>query len=1439
MSVVVTEISVTPPNATLVGGDSLRFRTVVTDDRDGALSGVPVDWSVEDSSVVSIDAEGLVTALSTGTTTIRARFGGVTGEATVEVIPAPRIVVEPPTLAFYGGIGGEAIPSREVSITNGGGDRLRGLDFDIRYDQDEPTGWLEASLSSHIDPATLTATPVPAGLPPGQYSAEIRITSTTRRVTSVTVPVTLSLSDFRVVESDGSTVVTEGGTQDEYSVALGKKPSSDVVLTVTSGDTGEVTVSPGTLTFTPADWDVFQVVTVTGVDDLVDDGDVQTAVTVSVDDAESDDAFDPTPDFDVLVTTLDDDTADVVIAETDGGTLVTEGGGTDTLTVTLATEPAELVIIDVFSQDPGEVKVAPDQLSFDASNWSVPQVITVTGVDDFVIDGAVQVDVVVEVDTLATVGAYTAVPKQTISVTTADDDVGGMVLSRDSADVDETGTVDSVMVSLSVMPDSAVVLAVTNDDPTEVSVSPDTLLFQPSEWNVGRAIRFTGVDDQLSDGPQVATVTVSVVRDASDGDFSAALDATIAVTNADDDSPGFDLTETDGETRVSESGTTDDFQLVLTTQPRPDSVVVLDIVSPDPGEVTVSPSRLMFDQTDWNTPKTVTVTGVEDGEDDGDQVTPVQVSIGGATTDPDYTSVPDRTVSVTTLDTELVVLEVGGGTTVVTEVGGTDLIDVSLSHQPATEVVVSVESDDTGEVTVDNAQITFTPDNWSTAQTVTVRGVDDAVDDGDTLTDVRLTVVNGSSDPIFHDVVDTVRVTTTDDDGADIEVIELGGTVVLENGDTDEFGVRLTAQPAPGTQVVVDVESDDTDEVTVNRTQITFTPADWNTYQTVTVTGVPDNTVDGDQNTDVTISVNGVETTDPAYSSVGGRIVSVTTKDIDSAALTVDDAIATEGGDVVFSVTLSNAVEGGLSVDVTFTDGTAVAPDDYDASTVTLNFAGASGEVVQLVVPTVDETIVEGDETFSVNLDASHPSVTDVDTGTGTIIDDDVSSVTVNDASTVEGGDLAFDVTLGNPVQGGLTVDVTLSDVTATGGDDYDSVVGTLTFEGTAGEVEHFTVATIDDAIVEETETFTVNLDASNGSVDDADTGTGTINDNDAAGLTVNSVTETEGTGLTFTVRLGSAVQSGLTVDVTLTDMEATGGTQPLTSPEDYDNVVGQLTFAGTAGETEQFTVETLDDLIFEGTETFIVSLNASKGRVDDGDTGIGTIRDNDTEPTVTLSANPSSLEEDGSDSPSVVTATLSNPTVEDVTVSLGFGGTASAGDDYTRSTTEIVIPALSTTGELEINALPDEVDETDETVVVSISSVANGTENGTQTQTITLLDDDAAPTLSIDDVTVSEGDAASLDAVFTVTLSAASERTVTVDYETVDGTATAGSEYTATSGTLTFPAGTMQQTISVPFSDDSVDEPDQTFTVELTNPSNATIGDGSGTGTITDDDAP
>ena len=280
------------------------------------------------------------------------------------------------------------------------------------------------------------------------------------------------------------------------------------------------------------------------------------------------------------------------------------------------------------------------------------------------------------------------------------------------------------------------------------------------------------------------------------------------------------------------------------------------------------------------------------------------------------------------------------------------------------------------------------------------------------------------------------------------------------------------------------------------------------------------------------------------------------------------DAAAAEGDDITFTVTLRQAVPGGLSVTPLYEDGRAKKGTDYTENTAALNFKGNADERKSFKVSTTEDTDAEHHETFTVGLDVSGTTEFVVtNTATGAIIDDDgaLAAVTIADASADEGGDITFTVTLDKAVSGGLTVTPRFTDVTATEGTDYAENTEALTFAGTEGEQQTFTVSTTEDNAVEPDETFTVSLAVTEATatVTATDWATGTINNDDgSAAVTIGNVSAAEGEDLTFTVTLNNAVTGGFKVTPSFTDVTATEG-------EDYTENTSALTFAGNANETQ------------------------------------------------------------------------------------------------------------------------------------------------------------------------------------------------------------------------------------------------------------------------------
>jgi Calx-beta domain/FG-GAP-like repeat len=196
---------------------------------------------------------------------------------------------------------------------------------------------------------------------------------------------------------------------------------------------------------------------------------------------------------------------------------------------------------------------------------------------------------------------------------------------------------------------------------------------------------------------------------------------------------------------------------------------------------------------------------------------------------------------------------------------------------------------------------------------------------------------------------------------------------------------------------------------------------------------------------------------------------------------------------------------------------------------------------------------------------------------------------------------------------------------------------------------------------------------------------------------------------------------------------------------------------------------------------------------------------------------------------------TLSVASTEVITIAYATGdGTGAAGSDFSSTSGIVTFAPGETSQTITVAVIGDRLGEPNETFVVNLSSPTNATIADGQ-GVGTILDDE--PRISVNNVTVTEGNTGSVNAVFTVTLSHASDEAVTVAFATANGTAGAGSDYTEASGNVTVPAGQLSQTFAIAVKGDRLAEPNETFFVNLSTPTGATIADGQGLGSIVDDE--
>ena len=671
------------------------------------------------------------------------------------------------------------------------------------------------------------------------------------------------IAGFTVSPTSGLTTTEAGGTA-TFTIKLNSQPTADVIIALTSGDLTEGSVSPSSLTFTSGNWNTTQTVTITGLNDFMVDGNIGYSI-ITEPAISSDLIYNGLDPENVSVTNTDNDVAGITVSPTSGLT-TTEAGGTAQFNIILTSQPTADVIIGLSSSDTSESDVSPSSVTFTSVNWNVSQEISVIGANDFLIDGPISYSII-------TTAASSSDPNYSgffvadVSVTNTDDDVAGFTITPISGlETSEDGTPANFTIKLNAIPTANVTIGITSNNINEGTVSPASVIFTPSDWDTEKTITITGVNDFVDDG-DIAYTILTAAAVSTDVHFNGLNPSDVTVTNIDDDAKGITVSPISGST--SESGGTATFTIVLDSQPTANATIGLS--SDDSTEGTVSPTSVVFTTANWSTPKEITVTGVDDQVDDGDITYNIVIA---SSTGGDYAGINADDVEVVNLNNDIAGISITPTSGTTTESGGAVMFSVVLTSQPANNVTITIGSDNTDEGTVSPGSLTFNTSNWGSLKTFTVTGVDDALIDGPV--NYEVTATSSSDDPLYSGVDVILNMTNTDNDNAGVIINPLSGLVTTESGGTATFTVKLATQPE--SSVSIGFSSGNTSEGTISPSSLTFTTANWNTDQNITITGVNDVIADG--NVAYTIISNSATSSDPDYNNLDPDDVSVTNTDL-------------------------------------------------------------------------------------------------------------------------------------------------------------------------------------------------------------------------------------------------------------------------------------------------------------------------------------------------------------------------------------------------------------------------------------------------------------------------------------------------------------------------------------------------------------------------------
>ncbi|MEM7034379.1 MAG: Calx-beta domain-containing protein, partial [Chloroflexota bacterium] len=539
--------------------------------------------------------------------------------------------------------------------------------------------------------------------------------------------------------------------------------------------------------------------------------------------------------------------------------------------------------------------------------------------------------------------------------------------------------------------------------------------------------------------------------------------------------------------------------------------------------------------------------------------------------------------------------------------------------------------------------------------------------------------------------------------------------------------------------------------------------------------------------------------------------------------LSIEDASALEGESIQFVLTLNRPFDQAVTVNFATSDDTASSLTDYTASSGSVTFAPFETSKA-IAIALNDDSQSETTESFLVTIaNVTAPVIIADDQAIGIIFDDDLAHLTINDVTVTEGEDAQFSISLTQPSATDVTVTIETMNNTAQANEDY-AVLADEVVIPTGVTEQTISIPTIDDTLVETSETFFVRLvNPLNAPIAD-NQGVATILDNDEPQISVSDVQVIEGptTIARFMVRLDTPSPAIVTVDYTTHDGSAIRDL-------DYVPTEGTLVF-GVNESQKTISVPILEDDTAEPNESFTVQLsNAVQAQIADAE-GEGIIVDGSVLGVLVQDATVNEY-----DNAATFSVQLNQSSTQEVRVVYQtLNGTALAGQDYVAKTGQLTFSPGTQEQLVSIDLIDDTAHETTEFFRLNIYQAFNATFFGGP-GIATIIDDDQAdlPTIMISDSQAVEGGLITFD----LTLSEPSSVAINVDFATSDGTAQAGIDYVSSTGTAIFAPNTVQSVITIGGLDDQINEPDETIFVDLFNPVNAVLNNNRGLGIIQDDD--
>ncbi len=937
------------------------------------------------------------------------------------------------------------------------------------------------------------------------------------------------------------------------------------------------------------------------------------------------------------------------------------------------------------------------------------------------------------------------------------------------------------------------------------------------------AVTITAVDDQI-DGPD-KEVTVSGIVTNADA-VTSPEDVILTITD-DDDATTVTITveptevmEHLGSVGIMVTATLD----VARSTDTPMTVLVEEgTATAGTDYAEVSPIHLTIAAHETSQRGSFSFTPIEDDMIELDETVYITTSVDGLSVIEAILSILDPPPEVSLELTPEVISEVDGQAAISAHLSApsseeTFLAISAAAINPATHLNYTLSG---------NPTLTIPAGQTISTGTVTIMAVDNEIDEPDKMVTISGQVMNaeGVTDP------EDVTLTITDDDEATTVTLTVVPPEIDEDVGREEITVTaaLDVARSTDTDLTISVESgtatSGVDFIAVPSFPLTIRAREREGDWTFPFTPIADGVDEPDETAWIRgIAMDGLQVTGTELTLLGRDPIPEVT------LVLIPEAISEANGHAYVTARLSSASSAETIIEVSARPDSPATHHDYSlSSNTTLRIAsGVTTSTGDVLITAVDNRVDAPHKTVTVSGRAENLyDVTGPSDVTLTILDDNDPVITLAIQDTVVSEDVGeaqilIKVTPAAPIE--LSVPVQTIAESATEGQDYMAADEILLIP--AGRTTAFLqVPIIDDPITEPAETFQVRFAELPGTVLDPGVATVTIQDNDVYRLRVQDAHALESSEvLMFEVTLDPPHPLE-TIRVAYTTQDGTAF-----KAIDYTHQSGTLIFS--PGSVRQVvSVPILSDEIEEMMETFLLELSAPDHAELARAVAIGTILDDDSPPTVHLESLVRVREDAGIARFEVI---LSYEVPEGQEIHVEFVVNDVSANNPSDYRVQTLSPLQFASGEavkfIEVKIVDDTFYEGDETFQIKLTDVAGG-ELGQSEGEGVIVDNEALVTVRIQDMEVTESEP---EVIFPVVLSGKDSRPRTFAFTTGDGTATAGEDYEAATGTISFAPGDLRKNITVPIRDDLETEPTETFHVRLTG---ADLSDLEATGTILDDD--